>query len=208
VARLTPFAVWSVVKELRETARDRDAIVVTGAPALAEALRRELGRGAKPGAVREGSLAGAGALVYVFAAPPTPDDERVLQEARRLSVPIVAVLADPGLDDRMPHVLATDVVRIPPGSGFPHDEIARALARRLGEAGTSVAARIPALRRAVSDELIAGFSRTNGILGVAVFVPVASWAVKGAVAYGGTRAIGEAAVRYFEAVSPEEPAAA
>ena len=56
MARLTPFAVWSVVKELRETARDRDAIVVTGAPALAEALRRELGRGAKPGAVREGSL--------------------------------------------------------------------------------------------------------------------------------------------------------
>ena len=30
-------------------------------------------------------------------------------------------------------------------------------------------------------------------------VPVAGWAVKGAVAYAGTRAIGEAAVRYFEA---------
>jgi uncharacterized protein (DUF697 family) len=30
-------------------------------------------------------------------------------------------------------------------------------------------------------------------------VPVAGWAVKGAVAYTGTRAIGEAAVRYFEA---------
>jgi len=32
-------------------------------------------------------------------------------------------------------------------------------------------------------------------------VPVAGWAVKGAVAYSGTRAIGEAAVRYFEARS-------
>ena len=31
------------------------------------------------------------------------------------------------------------------------------------------------------------------------FVPVAGWAVKGAIAYTGTRAIGEAAVRYFEA---------
>jgi len=39
-------------------------------------------------------------------------------------------------------------------------------------------------------------------------VPVAGWAVKGAVAYGGTRAIGEAAVRYFEALSAEEPATA
>src|SRR5207237_5066281 len=30
-------------------------------------------------------------------------------------------------------------------------------------------------------------------------VPVAGWAVKGVVAYAGTRALGEAAVRYFEA---------
>jgi uncharacterized protein (DUF697 family) len=29
-------------------------------------------------------------------------------------------------------------------------------------------------------------------------VPVAGWAVKGAIAYSGTKAIGEAAVRYFE----------
>ena len=29
-------------------------------------------------------------------------------------------------------------------------------------------------------------------------VPVAGWALKGAVAYAGTKAIGEAAVRYFE----------
>ena len=32
-------------------------------------------------------------------------------------------------------------------------------------------------------------------------VPVAGWAVKGAVAYAGTKALGEAAVRYFEARS-------
>jgi uncharacterized protein (DUF697 family) len=30
-------------------------------------------------------------------------------------------------------------------------------------------------------------------------VPFAGWAVKGAVAYTGTRAVGEAAERYFEA---------
>ena len=31
------------------------------------------------------------------------------------------------------------------------------------------------------------------------FEPVAGWALKGAVAYSGTRALGEAAARYFEA---------
>jgi hypothetical protein len=34
-----------------------------------------------------------------------------------------------------------------------------------------------------------------------IFVTVAGWALKGAVAYAGTKAIGEAAVRYFEARS-------
>jgi uncharacterized protein (DUF697 family) len=29
-------------------------------------------------------------------------------------------------------------------------------------------------------------------------VPVAGWVVKGAIAYAGTRALGEAAIRYFE----------
>ncbi len=33
-------------------------------------------------------------------------------------------------------------------------------------------------------------------------VPVAGWAVKGAIAYGGTRALGEAAMRYFERRAP------
>ena len=33
-------------------------------------------------------------------------------------------------------------------------------------------------------------------------VPVAGWAVKGAVAYGGTRALGEGALRYFERRAP------
>jgi uncharacterized protein (DUF697 family) len=33
-------------------------------------------------------------------------------------------------------------------------------------------------------------------------VPVAGWALKGAIAYGGTRALGEAAVRYFAARVP------
>ena len=36
-------------------------------------------------------------------------------------------------------------------------------------------------------------------------VPVAGWAVKGAIAYGGTRALGEAAQRYFAVLGPQGP---
>jgi uncharacterized protein (DUF697 family) len=166
-------------------------------------------------------------------------------------VPIVAV-SDAAT---VPYVLAADVVRAPRGQGFPIDEIAAALARRLGEDGTSLAARLPVLRSAVTDELIRSFSKKNALVSAAIFipgvdmpvltlnqarlvlrialaygqrvdnrravelvgvvgagfgfravarelldfVPVAGWAVKGAIAYTGTKAIGEAAVRYFDA---------
>jgi uncharacterized protein (DUF697 family) len=129
------------------------------------------------------------------------------------------------------------------------------IAARLGEDGAPLAARVPVLRRAVADQLVASFSRRNGIVGAAVFVPGADmplltlneirmvlrleqtygldidlrerlpeiaailgaglglrelarelqdvvrgggWAVKGAVAYAGTRALGEAAVFRLE----------
>ncbi len=49
----------------------------------------------------------------------------------------------------MPYVLADDLVRIEPGHGFPVDEIAAAVARRLGDDGTALAARLPVLRGAV-----------------------------------------------------------
>ena len=175
-------------------------------------------------------------------------------------------------------MLATDVVRVGAGEGFPLDAIARAIASRLGEEGAPLAARVPLLREAVCDALISSFARKNGILGAAVFVPgadlplltlnqarlvlriaqahgeevgqerlpelaatlaaglglralarealdrfplrrrtsrrlrpragsvgptpgvpVAGWLLKGIVAYGGTKALGEAAVRRFAA---------
>jgi uncharacterized protein (DUF697 family) len=247
--------VLGLVRELRAAARDEGPLVVGGAPALAEALQRELGAGGRPGWVRGGSPEGASALVYVLAAAPAEEDRRVLKEASLRGVPIVAVLAGPELDPRVPYVLATDVVRVPAGSGFPVDEITRLLARRAGESVTSLAAALPALRPAVCEELIAMASRRNGLIGAAVFLPgtdfpvltmnqlrlvlrladahgvevdqqrvpeilavigsgltfrtlarqvvgllpVGGWAAKGAIAYGGTRALGEAARRYFEA---------
>jgi uncharacterized protein (DUF697 family) len=255
MASLRPGAIYGVLKELREAASHTGPVCVTGA--LAAQLVKELGRGGAPGAVREGFVADAAALVHVLAADSSEEDERLLKRARRKRVPIVAVLAGPELDPRVPYVMATDVIRVPAGHGFPVEEIARALAGRLGEEGTSVAARLPVLRTPVCEHLIASFSRKNAFLAAAIFipgadmpvltlnqirlvlrianahgvevgqerlpevlavvgggfafravaqqalnlVPVAGWAVQGGIAYGATKAIGEAAIRYFAARS-------
>jgi len=250
-------ALRGLVKEIQVSARDDKPLVVGGARELAAVLRRELGRGAKPGAIRSGDEPkGAAVLVYVLGGDPGAEDERALKRARRARVPIVAVVAGPAADDlTIPFVLATDVIRLAAGEGFPVDAIARTVARRLGEDGAPLAARVPVLRRAVCEQLVSSFARKNGVFAAAVFVPgvdlpvlalnqvrmllrieqaygldvdprerapellatvaaalglravarellavvpVAGWAVKGAVAYGGTRALGEAAVRRLE----------
>jgi uncharacterized protein (DUF697 family) len=254
-------AVYRLLRELRATA-DHRPLAVGGARELAGVLRRDLSRGAAAGAVvDEGAPKRVAALVHVLAGEPSAADEQTLRDANRAGVPVVCVLADPAADGRVPHVLATDIVRVPPGSGFPLEEIAAAVAHRLGDEGSALAARVPVLRRAFCTELIARASRQNGIIGAAVFVPgadlpvltlnqlrlvlriaaahgleidaqrwpevlgvvgsglgfraaarqllgvvpVAGWAVKGAVAYAGTRALGEAAVRYFEARALSTP---
>ena len=247
-SKLGPLALVSLVREVRRGSGDQRPLAVAGARELLPIIARQLREGGDPSAVVEGRVENAAALVWVGA-----PDEDVLRAANRAGVPIVAV-SDA---DEVPYVLATDLVRVPPGQGFPIDEIVDAVARKLGESGTALAARLPTLRSAVCDELIRSFSKKNAIVAAAVFipgvdmpvltlnqarlvlrialaygqeidkeravellgvvgagfgmravarelldlVPVAGWAVKGAVAYTGTKAIGEAAVRYFEARS-------
>jgi uncharacterized protein (DUF697 family) len=253
VAKLQPAAIWGLVKEARIAAEDLRPLLVTGA--LAEQLAQELGRDARPGAVRtDGRPEDAAVLIRVLAGEPTEEDLAAARAADRAGVPVIAVQTS-GDETELPYVLATDVVVCPPGAGFPFEDILERAAERLGEHGTSLAARVPALRGPVCDALIESFSRRNGILGVAIFVPGAdlpvltlnqlrlvlrigaaygveidqtrlpevaatlaagfgfraaarrllgalpapSWVVKGAVAYGGTRAVGEAARLYFSA---------
>jgi uncharacterized protein (DUF697 family) len=250
-------AVISLVRELRTGSGDRRPIVVAGVAALVPALARELRRDGDPSAVREGGPPDeAAALVYVLEGEPSREDVAILRAAAKADVPVVAVTE--GAQRSIPYVLATDIVRVRPGAGFPIDEIARAIARNLGESGTGLAARLPVLRRAVCEELIRSFARKNAFVGAAVFVPgldmpvltlnqvrlvlrialaygeeldahraleilavvgaglgfrtvarealgavpFAGWALKGAIAYAGTRALGEAALRYFEAGAP------
>ncbi len=253
-------AVLRVVREVRHSLPEPRAVQVSGA--LADVLAKELGRGAAPGAVRVGgNVEGAAALVRSLAGPVTEEDERELAAAHRARVPAVAVQTGGGQDAAVPYVLATAVVACPPGTGFPLERIAAALAARLsGGAGATVAARVPVLRPAVCSDLIRGASAQNGLIGAAVFVPgadlpvlalnqlrlvlrlaaahgveldrgrvpevagllagafgfravarsllglapAAGWAVQGAVAYGGTRAVGEAALRLYAATAGPE----
>jgi uncharacterized protein (DUF697 family) len=246
VSKLGPLALVSLVREVRRGSGDQRPVAVAGARELLPIIARQLREGGDPSAVVEGRVENAAVLIWVG-----PPDEDALRAANRAGVPIVAIT------DRseLPYVLATDVIHVPPGEGFPIDAIAHAVARKLGESGTALAARLPVLRRAVCDELIRSFSKKNAIIAAAVFipgvdmpvltlnqarlvlrialahgqeidkqravellgvvgagfglravarealdlVPVAGWALKGAVAYAGTKAIGEAAVRYFEA---------
>jgi uncharacterized protein (DUF697 family) len=264
--RLSPETVWAALKTARPARADAGWIAIGGARELADVLAKELGRGATPGAVRVTAAAdGTTVLVYVLAREPGEDDRRELQAAHRARVPVVAVLADPSLEARVPFVLATDIVRVQVGSGFPLEEIVRVIAHKLDDRAAYLAARVPVLRRPVCEALISSYSRRAALIGAAVFlpgadmpaltlnqirlvlliaaahgvevdrerlpevlavvgsglalrtaarqvlgaVPVAGWLVKGAVAYAGTRAVGEAAWRYFAARSePAEPKAA
>ncbi|MFL5927060.1 MAG: hypothetical protein ACJ77E_09005 [Gaiellaceae bacterium] len=246
--KLGPLTVLSVAREVRRGAGDERPLSVAGAPELVPVLARELREGGDAAAVVEGRLEGVALVVWVG-----PPDEAALRTADRADVPIVAVTDA----DELPYVLATGIVHVAAGQGFPVEQIARAIARKLGEDATALAARLPVLRPAVCEQLIRSFSRKNGIISAAVFIPgvdmplltlnqirlvlrialahgeevdgerafellgvvgvgfalraaarelldlipVAGWAVKGAVAYAGTMAVGEAAVRYFDARS-------
>ncbi len=160
---LAPRSLLSMVREARAGADDRRPIVVDGARGLVPLLARELRVSGDASAVREGgSPKGAAVLVWIG----HPDVER-LRAASLARVPIVGVTDGA----RLPYVLDTDLVTVPPGEPLPVEEIARALARRLGHDGTGLASRLPVLREAVVDELIRVVSRQNAVIAAAVWVP-------------------------------------
>jgi uncharacterized protein (DUF697 family) len=267
VARLPikPTVVLSVVKEIKAAAEDFRPVLVAGAAEQGGALREKLASGGDENAVRDLSgreltrydLEGAQTLVYVIAGDrPDGGDEAALRLADRSDAEVVCVLVGEPNEEAVdvPYVLATDVVSVAPGDELPIEEIAARIAERAGDKGYVLAAKLPVLRRAVCEDIVRGFSRQNGVLGAAIFipgadfpvltlnqirmvlriavaygaeidreralellpvvaagfglraiarqfvglVPFAGWAVKGAIAFTGTRALGEAAIAYFE----------
>lgn len=263
---VSPAALRGLLREIETSSHGEHVLAVGGAGELAAVLRRELLRdAADPASVRQGEPDGAVAYLHVLAGEPGEGDVAILRRARRGRVPAVVVAASPdGGGDPIPYVLPTDVVRVEAGRGFPLEALARVLAARLGERGAPLAARLPCLREAVCEQLVASCARRNALLAAAVWVPgadlpaltlnevrlvlrlaqaygrddvrerlpelaatlglgfglravarelldlvpVAGWAVKGAVAYAGTRGLGEAARRRFEPAPTPRPAAA
>jgi len=261
---LHPAAVYGVVKEIKAAAEDLSPIVVAGAPGPARELVGALGAGGDPSALRDLSgrevakydLQGASLLVYVVEGErPTAEDEEVLKLADRSDVDAVCVLVGASSQPvDIPYVPATRVVVAPPGKPIPVGQVAGLVADLAEESGYGLAARLPVIREAVVHGIVHRFSRQNGILGAAIFIPGADfpvltlnqlrmvfriaaahgeqidreripevlavvgaglgfrtlarealgfipglgWAVKGGVAYVGTKALGKAATSYFE----------
>ena len=183
-----PAAIYGVVKELRAASEDFRPIILAGAPGPAGELLAGLTAGGDPQAVRdlsgaEGSsydVEGAGLLLYVIEGESAmPEDEMVLRLADRKSVETICVLVG-GTESEpvdVPFVLATNVVRARRGHPLPVEEICELIAERADERAYMWAGRLPALRLAVVEQTIEKFSRQNGILGVAIFVPGADMPV-------------------------------
>jgi uncharacterized protein (DUF697 family) len=260
--KVNPLAVWGLVRELRaETGRLGPLAIAGSATEPTEALRRQLTRDGDVTGVRAGDPSGAAALIYVLDGRPGPEDERALRAARRKGIPVVAVLAGSGAPRTLPPALADEVIPATSVEQLRLEDVARVLARLVGEEATELAARLPPLRRGICEGLVSSFSRKNGLVGAAVFVPgadlpvltlnqvrlvlriaaahgvdvdrerlpellavigggfalrtaarqalgavpLAGWAVKGALAYVGTKALGEAAIRYFAAQADGAP---
>jgi uncharacterized protein (DUF697 family) len=253
-----------VLKEVRAASEDFRPLVVGGAPGPAAELRRLLTEGGDEHAVRDVSgrapavydLEGAALLVWSLEGSLGKDDVEVFRLADRKDVETMCVVVGRATrpEEDIPFVLATNVVAAPADAPLPLAAIVERIAALTDEKGYTLAARLPALRPAVCEAIIQRFSRQNGILGAAIFipgadfpvltlnqirmvfriaaaygheidrdravellgvvgaglgfraaarqalvvVPIAGWAVKGGIAYTGTRALGEAAVRYFE----------
>ena len=258
---VAPGAIRKLLREIESAGDGEHVLAVGGAAELAPVLRQQLLRGgADRGAVRLGGPEGADVYVHVFAAVPRDEDADALRRARRARVPVIAVAPE---NSEIPYVLATGLVPVGPGEAFPLEAIAHAVAARLGEEGAPLAARVPLLRDAVCERLVASLAWKNGLLAAAVWLPgadlpalalnelrlvlrlalahgadgggarlpelaatlgagfglralarelrerlpFAAWAVQSAVAYGGTRAVGEAARLRFASLPTRRPAA-
>ncbi len=101
---------------------------------------------------------------------------------READVPLLAVLLDAGRADAGLWVasdvfFAQEVAVLRPGEALAHSEAARSIAGRARDGAVPLAARLPALRPAVVDRIIATAARQNGVVGVLVFIPGADMPV-------------------------------
>jgi uncharacterized protein (DUF697 family) len=261
-----PLAVLGIVREVKAAAENMRPILLAGAEGPVRELAEVLGEGGEESALRElrrrapsaTDLDEASLLVYAIdGETASGHEEQVLRLASRKRVPALVILIGRGAEDipDLPYVLATDVLAVRAGEALPVEEIIERIAARTGDKSYALAAKLPRVREVVCEEIVRSFSKQNGILAAAIFIPGADlpaltlnqirmvfriagafgadidrervvellcvlgaglgfravarevvgvvpgfgWALQGAIAYAGTRALGEAAIRYFEA---------
>jgi len=255
---LSPRALLSLASEQRELESEPiGPLVVSGARRPSSTLVRELSEAAASGSVvLDGELERAAALVYLLRGRPKNDDLLRLRAAGRARIPIICVRIG-GDGSPIPGVLATDVIELERGDPVPVEELGKLIGHRLERRAAALAARVPALRPGVCEEMIQRSARRAGAIGAATFLPAAdlpalfleqarlilrlgyahdrrlepqrgveiaavlaaglglrrlarrvrhetlfpAWALQSTIAYAGTRALGDAARRYFSALN-------
>ena len=142
-------------------------IVVTGV--LAEQLAKELGAGARPGAVAVGAgplPARTEVLVHVVAGDPTPEDEDRVDEAVARGIEVVIVELWPQPDWVRPFVLSPFVVECRTGEGFPIPTIAARIVDAT-ENATVLASSIPAIADAARATVVRNAVLRSALIGLA-----------------------------------------
>jgi uncharacterized protein (DUF697 family) len=113
----------------------------------------------------------AEAFVYLLKGRPRSEDTRRLRAAAKARVPVICVRIGEE-SGPLPGVLASDVVAVESPEDVTAEGVARALARRLEARSVLLAARIPALRPGICDELIRRSARRSAAIGAAAFIKV------------------------------------
>jgi len=148
-----------LVREVRglEGAAPRITVSGPGAEDLATAIAVD---GDRSAIAVGGDQVAAAVVVRLIEGDPTPAECAVIRRLGKEQTPVIVVRR--GGSARIPRIFADDVV----DAGHDDDiaEIANAIARVVGAAGLSLAARLPVLRAPVSQRLIATTSLANAAL--------------------------------------------
>ncbi len=178
---LDPKSVLRSFRRVQSAAAVDRPLVLAGSSERIETIRQALIAGGDARAVKvltrpaSRDLAGASVLVAVATDAPSADEEALLWQATRQRAGTVCVLVRASDPRPVANVLAENVIAIAPGDPMPLDRLFERIASEAGEAAYALAERLPRLRPAVSNEVVRRFSRRNGVLGVAIFVPGADF---------------------------------
>ena len=136
---------------------------------LAEQLVKELGAGARPGAVVVGGPElgdRTEVLVRIVAGDPTAEDDELVRTADGAGVPVVVVQLWPQADWTAPFVLTPFVVECRAGEGFPVAEIAERIVEAT-ENGAVLASRAPTIAEASRSGIVTGAVVRSALIALA-----------------------------------------